>query len=81
MTWNGLTEFIGSYIWTDGKNYYYSQDDKQYILEVATHTWHAVTWYGIDPFYGGRNIWTDGVNYYHGFNYVLFKSPTLDLES
>jgi hypothetical protein len=33
MTWNGMPDFFASYIWTDGKDIYYSKDSNQYILE------------------------------------------------
>ncbi len=37
-TWNGLSNFNGQYVWTDGDKTYYSNADKQYVLNVETST-------------------------------------------
>lgn len=76
MTWNGLSEFTGSNIWTDGVNVYYSNMSSQYVLNRDTNTWSVMTWTGIVDNYplSGSNIWTDGVNYYlssSSYQYVL----------
>ena len=70
-TWNGLSSFTGSYIWTDGKNTYYSYENKQYVLNGDT--WESKTWNGLTEF-NGNQIWTDGKSiYYSGgeHQYVL----------
>ena len=79
MTWNGLTSFYGSDLWTDGENVYYSKDEEQYILK-ENNTWEAITW-NIDvdaheSIYASR-IWTDGESIYsyyyrHGSSDVTY---------
>ena len=63
-TWNGLTNFDGYRIWTDGTNIYYSKDTQQYILRGDT--WEKYTWNGLTSFIGNM-IWTDGTNYYYSW--------------
>ena len=78
VTWNGLTDFNGSYIWTDGDNIYYSYGTNQYILNKSTSTWTAKTWNGLTDLYGSQ-IWTDGDNVYYSYGaaqYVLNKSTS-----
>ena len=61
------------YVWSDGVNYYYSNNTNQYVLDVATSTWSTKTWTGLTSFQGTQ-VWSDGVNYYYsnGSNqYVL----------
>lgn len=74
ITWNGeLTDFDGQYTWTDGIDYYYSLNAKQYVLDVATQTWSVMTWNGYSSIVGS-SIWNDGVNYYYSASskqYVL----------
>ena len=75
--WNGLTDFNGEYIWTDGDNIYYSRD-LTYVLDKATSTWTIKMWSGLLFFYGD-NIWTDGDNIYYSNSikqYVLNKSTS-----
>jgi hypothetical protein len=91
-TWNKLTRFDGSDIWTDGENIYYSglSNDTtyyaNYILDKSTSTWQEKTWYGKNIF-EGHDIWTDGENIYysgrpsdvafHSYkNYILDKSTS-----
>lgn len=62
-TWNGLTSFYGSCVWTDDTNIYYSNGSKQYVLDAATSTWSEKTWKGLTRL-SGDHIWTDGENYY-----------------
>ena len=61
-TWKGLTNFEGQFIWTDGKNIYYSEDDKQYVLNGDT--WEPKTWNGLTSF-KGTCVWSDGTNMYY----------------
>ena len=77
-TWNGLTNFNGEHVWTDGENIYYSNTTNQYVLDKSTSTWTTKTWNGLTSFYGD-NIWTDGVNIYYSYQtvqYVLNKSTS-----
>ena len=75
-TWNGLTEFYGKCVWTDGTSTYYSMWNDQYVLNGDTweaKTWEAKTWNGLTSF-DGYYIWTDGTNIYcsnHNDQYVL----------
>ena len=77
-TWNGLTDFNGSNIWTDGDNIYYSILFNQYVLDKSTSTWSKKTWNGLTSF-SSNSIWTDGDNIYHSNDtnqYVLDKSTS-----
>ena len=67
-TWNGMTSFQGSNIWTDGENIYYSCGSDQYVLDKSTSTWTPKTWNGLTNF-NGWYIWTDGDNIYYSFEY------------
>ena len=76
MIWNGLTNFNGKYIWSDGINTYYSglYGVGQYVLDKGTNTWNGKTW-NIN-FISGNNVWTDGDNIYYSegsAQYVLDK--------
>lgn len=62
--WNGLTNFTGSNIWTDGTNIYCGNGNNHYILDKATSTWSTKTWSGLTSF-NGNYIWTDGDNIYY----------------
>ena len=43
MTWNGLTNFEGERVWTDGENIYYSYGAAgQYVLDKDTNTWQEM---------------------------------------
>ena len=70
-TWNGLTTFYGSDIWTDGDNIYYSRNTDHYVLNKSTSTWTPKTWSGLATF-NGRNIWTDGDNIYYSNDYSSY---------
>ena len=50
ISWNGLTSFDGSHIWTDGENTYYSNFDEQYKLNKETLTWEPFLWNGLASF-------------------------------
>ena len=81
--WTGsLTNLDGRYVWTDGKNTYYSDPGKstvgQMLLDKANSTWVSKTWTGLTSFYGD-DIWTDGENIYYSHNkdqYVLDKTTS-----
>lgn len=64
-TWGGLTQFDGSYVWTDGKNIYYSHFKQQYQLDKSTSTWHTKDWGNELTSFDSTDIWTDGNNIYY----------------
>ena len=72
-TWNGLTNFNGSHIWTDGENIYYSNGSNHYVLDKSTSTWSTKSWTGLTSFYG-NNVWTNDENVYYSYGsnqYIL----------
>lgn len=74
MTWNGLSEFYGYGVWTDGLSYYYSKDTAQYVLDKETQTWVEKEWTGFIPLFAAK-IWTDGVNNYYSYGtsqYIIY---------
>ena len=82
MTWNGINDFNGEDIWTDGDNIYltlYDSGTKHYVLDKSTNTWVTKTWNGFadaSPFVYGRYIWTNGEKIYYSDGtdqYVLDK--------
>ena len=78
ITFNGLSEIRGSYVWTDGTNIYYSYSTNHYVLDKSTNTWTTKTWNGLSSF-GGYRVWTDGTNIYWAGSdtwYVLNKSTS-----
>ena len=77
--WNGLTDFRGDYIWSDGNNIYYSNKTTHYVLDKSTSTWSQKTWAGLTNF-SANNVWTDGDNIYYSYettHYVLEKSTSV----
>ena len=77
-TWNGLTDFNGYYVWSDGTDLYYSKESSQYVWDKSTSTWVAKTWSGLSSFFK-YNIWSDGKDYYYSSGstqYVLDKSTS-----
>lgn len=77
FSWNGLNDFTGKNVWTDGENIYYSSEDEQFILNEETNTWETKVWYGIDDVvFDGENVWTDGENIYYTYSYIQ-TSPTI----
>ena len=71
-TWNGFTKISGDGIWTDGENIYYSDREKQYVLDKTTDTWNEKTWNGLTSFLA-NSIWTDGENIYCSYNGGSFR--------
>ena len=72
------TNFSGNYVWSDGKNIYYSAVGKQYVLNKSTSTWEQKIWNGLNSL-DSHYIWTDGDNIYYSENsqqYVLNKSTS-----
>ncbi len=78
-SWNGLTNFDGEDVWTDGEQVYYSAGPAQYVLNKGTSTWETKIWYGLDHNLTGRFVWTDGENIYNSSNevqYILNKETS-----
>ena len=80
QTWEGLTDFKGLNVWTDGTNIYYSDysssgGNKQYVLNGST--WSVQSWGEGFNQIKGQYVWTDGDNTYYSENssnqYVLDK--------
>ena len=74
-TWSGRggSSIDGEYIWTDGRNIYYSYGNTHTVLDRSTSTWNDKIWSGLTNFIGS-NVWTDGNSIYYsdGSNeYVL----------
>lgn len=63
--WGELTQFDGSYVWTDGKNIYYSHSEQQYQLDKSTSTWNTKNWGNKLTSFDSTDIWTDGNNIYY----------------
>ncbi len=67
--WKGLSQLDGRYIWTDGKETYYSAySGGDYVLKGDT--WESKTFYGVDSKYGGfstGHMWTDNINTYYSY--------------
>lgn len=62
QAWNGFSPYWGGGIWSDGTYFYYSSEEKQYVLHG--NTWESKNWEGFSPI-SGRFIWTDGSNIYY----------------
>ena len=69
QTWDddGFIPLSGEYIWTDGKNIYYSNDFQQYQLDKTRSIWNAKTGGGVTTRFSGQDIWTDGTNIYYSY--------------
>ena len=77
FSWNGLNDFDGKNVWTDGENIYYSYRDEHLILNKKTNTWETKVWYGIEDIsFKGEYVWTDGKNFYYTESYTQ-TSPTI----
>jgi hypothetical protein len=69
--WGTFTSFNGNFVWTDGSNTYYSNNDSHFIFNGET--WEPTTWNGLNTF-SGTDIWLDGSNTYYSDgvdNYIL----------
>ena len=74
--WGVLTQFDGSYVWTDGKNIYYSHLKQQYQLDKSTSTWNTKNWGNKLTSFDSTDIWTDGNNiYYSDYSYQYWLNP------
>lgn len=75
--WGKLTQFDGSYVWTDGKNIYYSHFEQQYQLDKSTSTWRTKNWGNELTSFDSTDIWTDGNNiYYSDYQYQYWLNPS-----
>lgn len=63
--WGELTQFDGSYVWTDGENIYYSHFEQQYQLDKSTSTWRTKNWGNKLTSFDSTDIWTDGNKIYY----------------
>ena len=66
MTWNGFTDFKGSWIWFCNNNVYCSSgsSDVQYKLNKETFTWEQKEWnINVNPLC----LWSDGEDVYSSF--------------
>lgn len=56
----------GYQFWTDGTDFYYSNNDRgtQLVLNRETNKWEPKEWKGFKFLYG-YNVWSDGVNTYY----------------
>ena len=74
--WGELTQFDGSYVWTDGKNIYYSHFEQQYQLDKSTSTWRTKNWGNELTSFDSTDIWTDGNKiYYSDYQYQYWLNP------
>ena len=71
-SWNGLDNFNGSDIWSDGTDTYYSSGSVQYKFNKGTDSWEAVTWNGLTNFYG-VSVWTDSNDTYYSAGSAQYK--------
>lgn len=73
--WN-ISDFDGSYVWSDGNNIYYSDSSshylpdpltqRNYILNKETGNWDEKVWNGLNvAFLFGDYFWTDGEEVYY----------------
>ena len=67
VSWRSLS-IVGSYIWTDGINIYYSYNrdshNTNYILNQRTNEWEDMNWKGNTEYLIGNYIWTDNESIY-----------------
>lgn len=71
--WGELTQFDGSYVWTDGKNIYYSHSEQQYQLDKSTSTWNTKNWGNKLTSFDSTDIWTDGNNIYYSYDQYQYR--------
>lgn len=72
----GLNYFNGSYVWTDKRYNYYSNNNEQYIFNSDTKAWTIKQWDDNKKPIFGHLIWTDGTYTY--FSGSSLYSPSLD---
>ena len=79
-TWERFlaTSVAGQYIWTDGKNFYYSPGERfnsTYAFSPVDKTFYKVELEGLSiSYFSGYYIWTDGENVYYSYgndHYIL----------
>lgn len=84
-TWNGLTSFGGTGVWSDGTDIYYSYSDSDniihnYVLNRETDTWEEKTLNNVPASSSlwKKYSWTDGTNVYYssGSTQRVFNKET-----
>jgi len=80
VTWKGLTNFDGKYVWSDGTNIYYSSGSSQYVLNRSNNTWSTKTWSGTTVQLDGSYIWYNPYSndwiYSNGSTQLAFNGST-----
>lgn len=61
VSFSGLGSVLGEYVWSDGKNTYYSLDTEQFVLDKKNRAWLPITWGGY-PYLNGDIVWSDGID-------------------
>lgn len=77
MTWDNELDVMGSYVWTDGTNIYYSYGYDQYVFNNGT--WVEKDWNGGPSKVHGTYIWVDRkgrVHYSTGSNQYVLDGDT-----
>ena len=65
-SFSGFTgNFRAEYLWTDGKDIYFSQGAIHLKLDIKTKTWSTMSWTGLTDIYSNK-IWSDEYNIYWG---------------
>lgn len=87
VQWTDLTEPLGSEIWADDKNIYYSNDTNQYILEYSNDnnnnkTTIPITWSNIPDNFDPANIWhIENTTYYSkGTTHRIINEDTMSFD-
>ena len=62
--WGTLGTLTGKYIWSDGKEIYYSDGSTQYVLDRSNNSWTEKTWTGLTSFSGDK-VWSDGFDIFY----------------
>ena len=68
------------YIWTNGKDYFYSDNSLHCILDKTTFTWYKINWNDL-KYFESDDIWTDGENIYcsnGSIQYIFIFKPLLE---
>lgn len=77
MTWNwegeALSSLTANFVWTDGQNCYYSNNENQYVLDMETNTWKSMQWNGLSNFRGDY-VWEHAGKIYYSYTSHVFYS-------
>lgn len=79
-SWTGYSP-LGSFIWKDRDDIYYSYNGANYKLNKSKSEWVQITWKGLNDFKGNL-IWSDGNDTYYsnGSSQYRLNRTNLDLE-